>query len=418
MIGGYTLVERLGVGGTASVYLGRKRLHDGFEWVALKCLHPHLVELDEVETMFLVEAELLSRLHHPNVCEILRYGTEDGIPFIATRYLRGAPFDRLQKKLMGRRIPLELMAWIVAEACAGLHHAHEARNDEGAHLGIVHRDVSPQNIFVTFDGKVQLLDFGVAHAAISSLKSESTGEVKGKDGYMSPEQTNGGALDRRSDIFSLGIVLWEAITGRRLFARENALATALAISEQPAPDAASINPRVSTGLARITKKALAIEAEDRFSTAQEMERALRAELADDLSPQIQLQVLMREVLDHDPRDPPTDLDLRSPGASEASMENMWADATKDDGDDDDDLADLTEIADPTLRDLADSTLKNLRAAAQPDADDTVSVSAPASREVVVKPSTLPEPNARRSWILGLVAVLISIAAAIFLVLSH
>src|SRR5688572_16947979 len=218
-IGGYTLMERLGVGGTASVYLGRKRLHDGFEWVALKCLHPHLVELAEVESMFLVEAELLSRLHHPNVCEILRYGTEDGIPFIATRYLKGAPLDKLMRKMMGRPIPLDLMAWIVAEACAGLHHAHEARTDQGAHLGIVHRDVSPQNIFVTFDGSVQLLDFGVAHAAISVPSSQS-GEVRGKDGYMSPEQLNGGALDRRSDIFSLGIVLWEAITGRRLFARE------------------------------------------------------------------------------------------------------------------------------------------------------------------------------------------------------
>src|SRR5688572_24948397 len=149
-IGGYTLMERLGVGGTASVYLGRKRLHDGFEWVALKCLHPHLVELDEVSRMFLIEAELLSRLHHPNVCEILRYGTESGIPFIATRYLKGASLDILVRKLQGRAIPVDLMAWIVAEACAGLHHAHEAVNEEGAPLGIVHRDVSPQNIFVTF----------------------------------------------------------------------------------------------------------------------------------------------------------------------------------------------------------------------------------------------------------------------------
>jgi serine/threonine protein kinase len=403
MIGGYTLMEKLGVGGTASVYLGRKRLHDGFEWVALKCLHPHLMEVDEFESMFLMEAELLSRLHHPNVCEILRYGTDDGVPFIATRYLKGTSFDRLQRKMMGRAIPLELMSWIVAEACAGLHHAHEARNDDGAQLGIVHRDVSPQNIFVTFDGTVQLIDFGVAHAAYSA---GATTEVKGKDGYMSPEQLAGGRLDRRSDIFSLGIVLWEAMTGRRLFARENALATALAISEEPAPDPKEVNPRISDGLAGIALRALAIETNERFSSAKEMERALRVELADDLSGAIKLQTLMREVLDRD-RDPTTDLDLEK-----SQHLALWMES-------DDDSADLTEIATPLSLESPHDTKPPPPAVS--DVEDTISVKQrPASQRPAraVSVDTLPPKKPRQSWIIAVLAGVISVLVAIgFLLLS-
>lgn len=300
--GEYTLVDQLGVGGTATVYLGRKRLHDGCEWVALKCLHPHLVEIDEIAELFLVEAEVLSRLHHPNVCEILRYGTEDGVPFIATRYLRGASLAELNRAIQGRPIPSALMGWIVAEACAGLHHAHEARNEEGAHLGLVHRDVSPQNIFVTLEGEVRLLDFGVARAAVHKRLSQ-TGEMKGKDGYMSPEQVEGGALDRRSDVFSMGIVLWESLTGRRLFERANHLATALAITESEAPDPRTIDPEIPELLARIALRALARQPEDRFPTALQMEHALRDAVADDLSPRIDLQILARSVLEDRPHPP-------------------------------------------------------------------------------------------------------------------
>jgi serine/threonine-protein kinase len=303
----YLLVERLGVGGTASVYLGKKRLHDGFEWVALKCLHPHLIGIDEVVRMFLVEAELLSRLHHRNVCEILRYGTESGVPFIATRYLRGGTLDVLFKKLRDRSRPPDLMAWIVAEACAGLHHAHEARDEAGAHLGLVHRDISPQNIFVTFNGEVRLLDFGIARAAIKTGFT-TTGEVKGKDGYMSPEQVNSGSLDRRSDIFSMGVVLWEMLTGARLFERPNQLATALAITEAPSPDPRTIDPSIPEAYADIALRALQLEAEDRFSTAHDMEAALRSGMSDDLSPDIQLQILLRSLLATED-DPDTDRNL-------------------------------------------------------------------------------------------------------------
>ncbi len=391
--GEYTLVERLGVGGTASVYLGRKRLHDGFEWVALKCLHPHLIEAGEIAHMFLHEAELLSRLHHPNVCEILRYGSEDGIPFLATRYLKGAPLDVLSKRLRGRALPVGLMAWIVAEACAGLHHAHEACNEDGAHLGIVHRDVSPQNIFVTFDGKVQLLDFGIAHAAIDT-RSEEPGELRGKDGYMSPEQIRGASLDRRSDVFSIGIVLWEAITGRRLFDRSNPLATALAISEEPAPEARSANPNVSRQLSAIARRALSIDPNKRFATAREMEAMLRAEIGDDLSPQIQLQVLAREVLDADARDSETALDLRT--------------ASDDFLDDDDDMGDLTEIArpfEPPRRDLDESetTIEPVRP------EDTVSIpQRPAALEAQVATRVTPPPPRTPGWRAALLLVLLAL----------
>jgi serine/threonine protein kinase len=402
IFGGYTLVERLGVGGTASVYLGRKRLHDGFEWVALKCLHPHLVEIEEIARMFLVEAELLSRLHHPNVCEILRYGTEDGLPFIATRYLKGASLDVLVKKLKGRAIPVDLMAWIAAEACAGLHHAHEAVDELGAPLEIVHRDVSPQNIFVTIEGKVQLLDFGIAHAAMYAQATLS-GDIKGKDGYMSPEQISGAMLDRRSDVFALGIVLWEAITGKRLFARENSLATALAISEQPAPDPRTMNPHVAAALSKVALRALALEPDDRFATALDMETALRDTLSDDLSPQIQLQALARDVLD--------------PDSKATDVDQMWMDPT----DSDEDSADLTEVYVPP----EDETLPvpiaapkvdrtaNMRAPSKTGTDDTVSMASSPADETL--PVPIPKQKKRvKIWPL---AVAVAILAAIGLALG-
>jgi serine/threonine-protein kinase len=269
----YLLYGKIAAGGMASVFLAQTA-EDAGDWLAVKRVHPHLSSRDDVRQMFLNEAKLLSQLDHPNICGILDYGIHQDTPFLVMRYLHGAPLSGMIRRTLdlGRRLPIDLMAYVIACVCEGLHYAHEAKGSAGP-LGLVHRDISPQNIFITFAGDVKLLDFGVAKAA-GYQGLTRTGHIKGKYAYMSPEQVGAQPLDRRSDIFSLGIVLWESITGRHLFKRKREIDTLRAIARAKVPAAAELNAAVPKSLDQIVARALHAEQDRRYQTAQEMGTAL------------------------------------------------------------------------------------------------------------------------------------------------
>ncbi len=272
--GRYLLHGRIATGGMATLYLAQDQEDDPDVWLAIKRVHPHLSVRDDIKQMFMNEAKILSNLSHPNICGIADYGLHEDSPYIVMGYLHGAPLSTLIRRTLddGRALPVDLMAYIAASTCDGLHYAHEGHGPDGP-LRLVHRDISPQNIFVTFSGEVKLLDFGVAKAAgFESLTK--TGTIKGKYAYMSPEQVKSEDLDRRSDIFSLGIVLWESLTGLHLFKRKNDIETIRAITKARVPAVSEINLKVPQGLDIIITKALNTDRNYRYQTADEMGAAL------------------------------------------------------------------------------------------------------------------------------------------------
>jgi serine/threonine-protein kinase len=227
--------------------------------------------------MFIDEARLASQINHPNVVHTYEVGEHGGSYFIAMEYLEGQSLHRLASELHQRGVSLSvLMAVRIAmEALAGLHCAHELAGYDGRPLQLVHRDVSPHNVFITYDGQVKLLDFGIAKAASSRTQTE-VGILKGKAAYMSPEQACSEPLDRRSDVFSLGIVLWEMLAGRRLFAASSTMATLQQVLRGPILSLGAVAPDVDRELDAIVMRALSRSVTDRFQTAQDMRDALEA----------------------------------------------------------------------------------------------------------------------------------------------
>jgi serine/threonine protein kinase len=272
-IGKYLVRRKLAEGGMAELYLCSSRGAEGFEKeVVIKRIRPFLSSDPEFVRMFIAEARLASRLNHPNLVQIFDFDKHEDSYYLAMEHVRGRSLADVRRRCKARMIaiPPVLIAHVGAELARGLHYAHRL-TDNGSPLGLVHRDVTPHNVLLSFDGAVKLTDFGIAKA---SDKLSSPGRLKGKLAYMSPEQSRGEAVDPRTDVFALGIVLWEMMTGARLFEGDNDMAVLQAVRTSAIPSAARLNPDVPLDLDRAVMKALARPPELRHQTAQEFERAL------------------------------------------------------------------------------------------------------------------------------------------------
>jgi serine/threonine-protein kinase len=259
----------------AEVFLAVVRGPAGFnKLVVIKQIRPQLAEDPEFLGMFLDEARLAARLSHPNVVQTNEVGQEGERYFIAMEYLEGQPLNRIIHRLQkSGGFSLAMHAKVIADALAGLHHAHELTDYDGTALGVVHRDVTPHNVFVTYDGMVKVVDFGIAKALNSSSETR-TGVLKGKVAYMAPEQARGERVDRRADIFSVGVMLWEAATGKRMWkgVPDITILQRLLAGEIPTPR--SVKPEVPEALEAIILKALAHQREDRYETAADLQVAI------------------------------------------------------------------------------------------------------------------------------------------------
>ena len=273
----YELVAEIASGGMATVYLARLGGVGGFQrFVAIKCLHPHLAGEQEFVEMFLDEARLAAGIHHPNVVPILEVGASERGYYIVMEYVEGDTLARLlaRASTTGRMVPPAIALRVGLDMLAGLHAAHELRDHMGQPIELVHRDVSPQNVLVGIDGIARITDFGVAHAA-SRLSATRVGQLKGKIAYMAPEQASADpVVDRRADVFSSGIVLWEALTGQRLFKAEHDAATLTRIISGPIRRIHDLNPAVSPEVNDVVLKALERDPSKRFATCAKFADAL------------------------------------------------------------------------------------------------------------------------------------------------
>src|SRR5580692_10591072 len=271
----FEVVRRLGAGGMAEVFLAKKRGAEGtYKILVLKRILPSHGGSSRFRSMFIEEAHLATRLNHPNVGQVYEFQDvgDEGL-LLAMEYVEGCDLGRLMAtaRTQSTRIPPWVGAWIISEAAKGLHYAHEKRDEAGQPLDIVHRDVSPQNILLSFEGAVKIADFGIASAR---LFAEEQGVLKGKFGYMSPEQARGESVDRRSDLYALGVVFWELLAGRPIHGGLGGEAlldiVRSGIVEPPTAHA----PDVPLELESIVMKALAAARHDRYATGREMAAAL------------------------------------------------------------------------------------------------------------------------------------------------
>jgi eukaryotic-like serine/threonine-protein kinase len=272
------LIAELGRGGMADVFLAMRRGMGGFtKLVVIKRLREDAVEGDVV-AMFHDEARIGARLNHPNVVQTYEAGFEDGHYRLELEYLDGQPLHRLlaRAKKSNRAIPRTLAVAIVRNVLAGLHYAHELTDFDGTPLGIVHRDVSPQNIFVTYEGRVKLVDFGIAKAA-GQVAVTQMGVVKGKIRYMAPEQAFGRRIDRRTDVFAAGIVLWQLLTGKSYWGDTPELDIYARLAKGDLPGGPrTVDPRIDEALDQVCLRALAADPAGRFASAEAFQLALEA----------------------------------------------------------------------------------------------------------------------------------------------
>jgi serine/threonine protein kinase len=278
VLGRYELLMPIASGGMATVWAARLKGTRGFQKiVAIKTILPQLSEDPQFEQMFLDEASLASRVRHPNVAQILDLGEEAGVLFLVMDWIEGEPLSAVLKAASRDTgsIPLPITIRIISQAAAGLHAAHELRDESGHPLGLVHRDASPQNILVAFDGVVKVVDFGIAKASGRGSADTNAGQIKGKAAYMSPEQVKGFELDRRTDVFALGTILYLMTTGKHPFRGQNDVATLYTISsDKPVTPPSKLNRHYPLSLEAVVMKALAKNPDERFASAHELQRAL------------------------------------------------------------------------------------------------------------------------------------------------
>lgn len=283
-LGSYDIVAKIGGGGMATIYLGRAPDHVA----AVKVLRHELAESSHVVDMFLDEAKVLSRLSHENITRTFAYGEEAGHHFIAMELLLGRTLVDVWDACVARNLSLrlDLSAYVAARVAEGLAHAHALTDEHGALLRVIHRDVNPSNVFLTYDGRVKLFDFGLAKS-LGRRAQSSAGVVKGKLPYLAPEQILQIEIDHRADIFMLGTTLWEMTTMRRLFKRDDDVETVKAVRGGPIPDARKLVPGYPPALWRIVETALQRNRDNRYpdagALAQELHGFVRQSSPHDVS---------------------------------------------------------------------------------------------------------------------------------------
>jgi serine/threonine-protein kinase len=265
----YRVIDKIDAGGMAEVFRAERVGIEGFaKQVAIKRVLPHLSEKERFIRLFLDEARLSARLNHSNCVQVFDIGYGEGSYFIVMEWVDGTSLKGLVEhyRRQGQSLPAPIAVHIVLEVAKGLAYAHELKDAEGKDLGIIHRDISPPNVLLSRYGEVKIVDFGLAKAN-SQLEKSEPGIIKGKFGYLSPEAALGQEIDARTDVFALGIMLWELLAGRRLFLGETDFQTVRLVQQAVIPDIAQINPSVPQELARIIEKSLAKNPEDRIPTA-------------------------------------------------------------------------------------------------------------------------------------------------------
>jgi serine/threonine protein kinase len=275
--GKYLLLDRISVGGMAEVFKAKSYGVEGFEKViAIKRILPSMGEDRDFIKMFIDEAKIAGQLAHANICQIFELGRIDGSHFIAMEYIWGKDLLQIQNRLRKLRqpMPVAMSCFVVAKVCEGLDYAHRKRDPLGRPLDIVHRDCSPQNVLISYEGEVKLIDFGIAKAASRSSRTMA-GVLKGKFGYMSPEQVRGLPLDRRSDLFALGTILYECLTGEKLFQGETDFSTLEKVRNVDIQPPTRLNPQIPAEIERVIMKSLARDPDDRYQWCSELHADLQ-----------------------------------------------------------------------------------------------------------------------------------------------
>ncbi len=276
VFGKYLLLERINVGGMAEVFIAKAFGVEGFERIlAIKKILPTMAEDEEFITMFIDEARISVQLNHANIVHIHELGKHDETYYIAMEYVAGRDLRTILERYRRNKeiMPTAQAVFVASKICEGLDYAHRKKDARGQDLGIIHRDVSPQNILISYEGEVKIIDFGIAKAANRSQKTQA-GILKGKFGYMSPEQVRGLPIDRRSDIFAVGVILYEMLTGEKLFVGESDFSTLEKVRNADVPAPRQFNPNIPPGLEKVVLKALAREQEDRYQSASDLQEDL------------------------------------------------------------------------------------------------------------------------------------------------
>ncbi|MBW1871320.1 MAG: serine/threonine protein kinase, partial [Deltaproteobacteria bacterium] len=373
--GKYHLLEKVAVGGMAEVYLAKAFGAAGFErLLIIKKILPHMAEDDEFITMFIDEARIASTLNHSNIVQINELGKEDNDYFIAMEFVHGKDLSRIYDHLVSakQKMPIPLAVLITTRVCEGLDYAHRKADSRGNSLSIIHRDVSPGNILISYDGGIKLIDFGIAKAQ-NRMGRTTAGTLKGKFGYMSPEQVRGMPLDHRTDIFSLGILLYEMLTGERLFGGESDFGTLEKVRNAIIAPPTTYNRKIPSDLEAIVMRALAREPEERYDWASDLQEDISKFLLEDgsLITTKSLAAFMRDIFAQKIADENERLAIfRRRGYP-------WVDAALED--------DLSEDQSPIAEAEPESTIQNLEASSS-----TIILS---SDTETSEPAPVPKPEA-------------------------
>ncbi|QSQ27250.1 protein kinase [Pyxidicoccus parkwayensis] len=333
-IGKYEILTRLSMGGMAELFLAFTSGPGGFrKFVAVKQILPDIKKDEQFVKMFLDEARITAAFSHANIGQVFDLGEEGGELYLAMEFLPGQNLEQLVKARtrQGYVLPMGFIGRVIRDACLGLHYAHHFTDPSGRPAVVVHRDVSPKNVMITYDGVVKVIDFGIAKAR-GRLGRTQVGTVKGTSGYMSPEQVRGAALDGRSDLFSVGVMLHELLCGQRLFNGPHEAAVMLQIVEADIPAPRSINPDVPEALEAVALRALARDASQRFTSGREMARAIEAALGPDLLDEDGVTAVMGDLFADKRQKTRTLLELAS-SAEDARVSEVAGALQQDDGTD-------------------------------------------------------------------------------------